>query len=83
MSMKMDRIRELWHVIWRNSSNGEYTSATCERGCGNGARGGGLCALCARAELVEYVGNEMADEYYNLVTRVRALEGEMEAKATR
>ena len=83
MGMKMDRIRELWHVIWRNSSPGVHTCAACERGCGNAARGGGLCATCARAELTEYVGAEMATEYCNLVTRVRELESEMEAKATR
>jgi hypothetical protein len=83
MSMRMDRIRELWHVIWRNSSPGVYTCAACERGCGGCARGGGLCATCARAELVDYVGLDMAGEYYNLVARVRELEGEMEAKATR
>lgn len=81
MSQKLDRVLDLQHVLWRNSSPGVHTYGTCMRCADKRARGGGLCSDCALAELTELVGSDIANNYAGAITTIRLLEQDMENKA--
>ncbi len=81
MSKKLDRIRDIQHMLWRNSSPGVHTYGACIRCANKPARGGGLCPDCALAELKELVGSDIANNYAGAITTIRLLEQDMENKA--
>jgi hypothetical protein len=80
---KVDRIRELRHIMWRNvpGDGVRATSSGCER-CHKGtARGGGLCFSCAEVELGTLVGPGYAADYARGILDLRAVENQMDEKA--
>ena len=80
---KIDRVRELRHIMWRNvpGDGVRTTNAPCERCHKGSARGGGLCFDCARTELGELVGKLTASQYADRIRKVRRLEEFMDATA--
>lgn len=80
---KVDRIRELRHVMWRNTPGDgvRATNAACERCRKGSARGGGLCFDCAKTEMGELVGRGMATGYAVAILKIRELEAGMDEKA--
>ena len=78
---KHERVMELQHILWRNMPKYPSTFAPCPRCDKSGGRGGGLCFECARQELGELIGDELATFYTNTLKAVRELETQMERKA--
>lgn len=80
MSKKYVRVMELQHTMWRNQFRGVATMGPCSSGCGRPARGSGQCYDCAKRELGELVGQQIANAYGILIKSVRAAENDMERK---
>ena len=80
---KIDRVRELRHVMWRNvPGDGVLTTNSACGVCGaHPARGGDMCFECAKTELGELVGRGMATGYATAILKIRKLEGAMDDKA--
>ena len=70
-------IREAIRLIWRNLPEAVSTFSACARGCGQGARGGGVCLKCAQADLAKLTNDLLAQHYVATVLNLRRLESEM------
>lgn len=80
---KVDRIRELRHIMWRNTPGDGVLSTNSACGiCGaHPARGGGMCFDCAKTEMGDLVGRGMATGYAVAILKIRELEASMDEKA--
>lgn len=62
MSEPLLSIDDAIFVMRRNKTPLPTTFGPCWRDCGHGARGGGTCFDCARADLASHVGDELASD---------------------
>jgi hypothetical protein len=76
MSREYD-IHDAKNLIWRNLPTLPGTFAACSRGCGQSARGGGVCLNCAQADLAKLTNELLARQYVATVLNLRRLEREM------
>ena len=70
-------IRDAVSLIWYNLPQGVTTFGPCCRGCGGSGRGSGPCLACAVDDLSKVIGRQKAEDYAELVKRIREAEEEM------
>ena len=74
---RKESIRQAVSLIWYNLPQGITTFGHCGRGCGGSGRGSGPCLACAVDDLSKVIGRQKAEDYAELVRRIREAEEEM------
>jgi hypothetical protein len=72
-----EAIRQAVSLIWYNLPQGITTFGNCGRGCGGSGRGSGPCLACAVDDLSKVIGRQKAEDYADMVRRIREAEGDM------
>ena len=72
------------HIMWRNTPGDGVlaTNAPCGICGAHPARGGGMCFECAKTEMGELIGRGLATGYATAILKIRALETQMDEKAS-
>lgn len=70
---RIDKVRQILGDLHYQTYMGVTTMGPCANGCGNAARGSGVCSECLTLELAGHAGESLARKYHSALKEYKLL----------